>query len=407
MASSVAKTLPVLSTNTIATLIADLALPQPTAIEPLHATAAFHSIYLVHFAGAEAASITSSSSPRGSSSSPNDDDEHVAATLVLRVSGRDIPRVKTANEVAVLRWLAARTAIPVPAVVRFDVSTDNALGREFTLLTRVPGRSVDTLYAELTEAAKVRLVAQLTDVLVELNGHAWTHVGGLQLDDRSGDVVPGPVLEDTFWMEPDMETYWGGEEEEESLATLNPTGPYESHAELVRAFLRVYAHAIDKHTSLAWLRDDLRPRLEALAAGDTLPEAQLAATRLVLAHKDLHFANVMAAPDGTLTGILDWEFAGVVPALRWDPVRAFLWNGRRDEASGAEKERMRVIFEKMLEERGIDKWWEQGVSDEVTDVWTVLRFTRALVEVCPRGQRAELVNGWRDEAMAALTKLGV
>lgn len=394
MASSVAETLPVLSTDTIAALIVSLGLPQPTAIEPLDVTAAFHSIYLVHFATLPASAAPSLPTPL-----------HPAAevTLVLRVSGRDLPRTKTANEVAVLRWLAARTAIPVPAVVRFDATPDNALGREFTLLERVPGRSVDKMYDALSEDAKGRLVAQLVDVLVELHTHEWQHVGGLQLDEATGEVVPGPVLEDTFWMVPDIERYWGAEE---SVTTLNPTGPYKSHAELVQAFLQVYVYAIARHDSLAWLRQDLQPRLEALAAHH-LPATQLAATRLLLAHKDLHFANVMATPDGTLTGILDWEFAGVVPALRWDPVRAFLWNGRQDAASGVEKERLRGLFEKTLEERGIEPWWTQGVTDEVTDVWTVLRYTRALVEVGPRGQRAELVDGWRDAAMDALTRLGV
>ncbi len=395
MATSVSETLPVLSAEAIAALITSLSLPQPTAIEPLRVTAAFHSIYLVHFASLPADAAPPFRTPRRP-------DESV--TLVLRVSGRDIPRTKTANEVAVLRWLAGHTSIPVPAVVRFDATSDNALRREFTLLERVPGASVDKMFADMSEDAKVRLVAQLTDVLVELNAHEWQHVGGLQLDDKTGEAVPGPVLEDTFWMVPDIEAYWGAEE---SVTTLNPTGPYKSHAELVQAFLQVYVHAVSRHESLAWLRQDLQPRLEALIAHLPSLETQLAATRLILAHKDLHFANVMATPDGTLTGILDWEFAGVVPALRWDPVRAFLWNGQPEEATGAEKERLRGIFEKTLEERGIEQWWEQGIPAEVTDVWTVLRFTRALVEVCPRGQRAELVDGWRDAAMAALTKLGV
>lgn len=396
MDASVSDTLPAPSTEAITALIASLSLPQPTRVEPLHVTAAFHAIYLVHFSRGDAASITA---PPGPPPARNADG---TLTLVLRVSGQDIPRANTANEVAVLRWLARHTAVPVPAVVRFDAAPANPLGREFTLLERVPGRSVDRMYAEMSEGAKAKLVAQLVDVLVELNSHEWDHIGGLQLGGEDGEeIVPGPVLEDTFWMGPDIEKYWG---EEESATTLNPVGPYKSHTELVGAFLRVYMHAIAKHESLAWLRQDLRPRLGALC--DELPAAQLDATRLILAHKDLHFANVMATDDGTLTGLIDWEFAGVVPALRWDPVRAFLWNGQQGDAAGAEKERLRGIFEGMLRERGVKQWWSQDISAETTDVWEVLRFTRALVEVCPRGQRAELVGSWRDAAMAALGRLG-
>ncbi|KAJ3472109.1 hypothetical protein NLG97_g11278 [Lecanicillium saksenae] len=145
MTASVTETLPVLSPDTIATLVKDLSLPPPIAIEPLHVTAAFHSIYLVRFAGDAAPSIPTSTCGKADSGGDDDGGGGGEVTLVLRVSGRDIPRAKTANEVAVLRWLAARTAIPVPTVVRYDASTDNALGREFTLLERVPGASVDKI----------------------------------------------------------------------------------------------------------------------------------------------------------------------------------------------------------------------------------------------------------------------
>lgn len=402
MTASAKSSLPEVSPATITTLLTALSLPPPLTVEPLQVTAAFHSIYLVHFG----ASVGVKDVVLHPTATPAHNVDG-SLTLVLRVSGADIPHAKTANEVAVLHWLAHNTNIPVPVVVRHDATTDNALGREFTLLERIPGRSVDKMYDSLTEAAKVRLVRQLTDILLELNKHEWHHVGGLQLEQDTGDVIPGPVLEDTFWMVPDIEKYWAGTAE--SVTSLNPMGPFKSHADLVRALLAVYVHAISVHESLAWLRSDVAPRLAALLAdNEHLPEAQLCATRLILAHKDLHFANVMATDDGIVTGILDWEFAGVVPALRWDPVRAFLWNGKQGDESGVEKERLRSVFEGILKERGVDNWWTaQDASEEVANVWTVLRFTRALVEVCPRGQGAELVEGWRDAVLAALTKLGV
>ncbi len=385
---------PPFANGIISTLVDSLSLPRPSSIQPLQVTAAFHSIYLINYdVSVDLASFTDSKLSRNPDGS---------LTLVLRISGNHIPHRKTANEVAVLQWLRANTGIPVPAVVRHDCSVDNALGREFTLLERVPGRSVDGMYDELDDAAKRRLVEQLTDFLVELNAHEWSNVGGLQLEklNDAAVIVPGPVLEDTFWLVPDIERFWGPGE---SIDTLNPSGPYSSHEGLVRGYLGVFIHAINTHESLSWLRNTLLPGLEKLGSMD-IP--QLASSRLILAHKDLHFANVMATADGTVTGILDWEFAGVVPALRWDPVRAFLWNGKQDEASAAEKERMRAVFEEVLESRGVEPWWT-GVPRETELVWTVVKFTRALVEVCPRGQKMEAVEGWRDAALGALTELGI
>ncbi|KAK5988936.1 hypothetical protein PT974_10434 [Cladobotryum mycophilum] len=403
---------PALSEDAIRALITSLRLPCPEAIEPVQVTAEFHSIYFVHFAGSCAEEIAEekAAAVAATAAAANEDG---SVTLVLRVSGGHVPRRKTANEVAVMKWIREHSpSIPVPAVVRFDDSSDNAIGHEFTLLEKARGTSVDRMYPTLDEEAKLRLVRQLTDVLVEMNRHEWHHVGGLRLNgdgDGDGDgVVPGPVLEDTFWFAPDIADMWP---EGESIDSLNPGGPYDSHSDFVRGYLGCFVHAIGVHSSLAWLRD-LIPRLNGLMAKVPSLADSLDSTRLVLAHKDLHFANVMATPEGRLTAILDWEFATVVPALRWDPVRAFLWNGRYSDEASAEKERLRGLFERELEERGVPKWWgreeggEEG-TDVVETVWTVVRFVRALVEVCPRGQRADKVEEWKRAVEEALAKLGV
>lgn len=354
-------------------------------------TAAFHSIYLLHFPASAKQQLLPAKAT----------DENGDITLVLRVSGNHIGRTKTLNEVAVLRWVKENCpTIPVPAVVRYDADEDNAVGREFTILEKVPGRSVDKMYKDLSEVTKKKLVSQLTDMVLELNRHEWQHVGGLQIS-QNGKIEPGPALEDTFWLIPDIKEYWGAEE---SVETLNPAGKYASHAAFVQAYLSVFLHAIKTHKSLEWLRGAFEDRLTALS--EKLPDMHsLHQSQLVLAHKDLHFANVMATDDGTITGILDWEFAGVVPQLRWDPVRAFLWNGDRSEESGVEKTRLREVFEEILKEKGVSPWWEGDAQTD--DVWTVIRFVRAIIEVCPRGQKLEAAKGWRDSASEALTRLGV
>lgn len=377
----------------IQSLLSSISLPPAISAKPLQVTAAFHAIYVLTFSASHAAALSPAPVPNPDGT----------MSLVLRISGKHIPRIKTSNEVAVLKWIKDTCAptIPVPAVVRHDTSEDNVLGCEYTLLEKIPGHSVDKIYSQLSDGAKLKLICQLTDVLIELNKYEWKHVGGLQLS-NTGEAVAGPVLEDTFWLVPDIAQLWGPDE---SIETLNPKGPYSSHEGLVQGYLEVFIHAIETHQTLSWLLDDFNPRLRALVS--RLPQlAGLNDTRLVLAHKDLHFANVMATEDGTLTGILDWEFAGVVPALRWDPVRAFLWNGSMDESAGPEKERMRQLFEKEMKRRGVEPWWNQ--SSEATElVWTVIRFVRAIVEVCPRGQKADQVQNWKNSAGEALQKLGV
>ncbi|CEJ90889.1 hypothetical protein VHEMI06641 [[Torrubiella] hemipterigena] len=383
---------PAISASAIQQLLSEIGLPEAAAIEPLNVTAAFHSIYLLQFTESESSSKLPSSSTTGSHS----------RTLVLRVSGNHIPRIKTLNEVAVLKWIKANCpTIPVPEVVSYSADDSNTLGREFTILECVPGTSVDKIYPDLTEGKKLKLVSQLTDIILELNKHQWNHVGGLTIS-SAGDIVPGPALEDTFWLVPDIQEHWGSTE---TVDTLNPTGTYPSHAAYVTTYLKLFIYSIDRHPSLSLLQQDFKPRLQALVA--LIPKiTALDKTELVLAHKDLHFANIMAISDGTITGILDWEFAGVVPALRWDPVRAFLWNGQDSQVANDEKYRLQQIFEDELTKRGEKLWWKD-TDPQVDSIWTVIRYVRAIVEVCPRGQKLEAAKGWRDAAAEALLALGV
>ncbi|KAG8406679.1 hypothetical protein J3459_013936 [Metarhizium acridum] len=315
----------------IATLLTFLSLPQPTSIAPLEANAAFHRIYLIHYASPPAELLDLRPSPGGGTG------------------------------------------------------------------LRMPGRSVDSVYARLPEAARLRLVNRLIDALVELHAHAFRHVGGLQL--VGGDVVPGPLLEDTFWFLPDMEAEFGSDE---SVEAPSPAGPYASHADFVKGLVGAFVHAISVHERLAWARG-LLPRLRALAV--ELPRLRLD-TKMVLAHKDLHLGNVMASEDGELTAILDWEFAAVVPAVRRDPARGFLWNCQYSQEGHDEKYRMRALFERELERRGVDKWWE-ATNGDIDAVWDVVRYERAIVEVCPRADKMDLCRAWRRKAEEALARLGV
>ena len=365
---------PALSHDCIHSLCTSLGLPSPTSISPLSVAAEYHSIYLLTFAAPTAKQITPAITHL---------EEDGSATLVLRVSGRHLPGFKTRNEVGVMQWVRKYTTIPVPAIVRFDDSEDNPIGHEFTLLEKAPGISVDKVYDRLSEGQKGRMVEQLAEYIIELHRLAWPHpfVGGLvpaplpdtpQLDTAATDAdnnpargkglsddetEPGPPIEETYWQTPDIDKFWpplGSE----SLYSLNPipvlgegrpNGGFPSYTSYIAACIDRYIHAISRHESLAPFRDMI-PRLRAFNSAilsdkykTTLDDATY-----VLAHKDMHFANLMCdfpidtrndgiPADGKLEGmlgedgeiritaVLDWEFSGVVPANRWNPARAFLF----------------------------------------------------------------------------------
>lgn len=291
--------LPNLSTAAINKLLASLSLPPPETIDNVQVNAAYHSIYNLHFTSGDLSGLFPDCSRNGDGT----------VNLILRVSGNHLPRSKTLNEVACLIWVRKNTRIPVPMLVRFDASVNNPILHEFMLLERAPGISVDKIYEQLDDKAKRYLVAQLTDYLIQLQSHHWTHVGGLSLVDD--DIIPGPVLDETFWQTPDLDKYWGPLD---TVQTLNIAGPYKSYADYGSACLRTYSQNIGKHPLIAPYRD-LCPRLVALANHLRDEPGAIDQMTYVFAHKDLHFANVMCDPTtATITSILDWEFAGVVPA---------------------------------------------------------------------------------------------
>lgn len=389
---------PLLRPADLADFIESLGLPPPTRTEPLSVTASFHRIYLIHFP-ASSADVLAPAKP---------DAEGGEITLVLRIAGPHLPHIKTENEVGVMRWVRENTSVPVPAVIRWDSTGDNLAGCEFTLLERVKGRSADKLFWGMGEGARRRLVGQVLGFLEEMRVAServeWGHVGGLTVHRGMGEVVPGPVVDEGFWMEPDVRALWAGE----SVESLNPVEkPFGGWAELLGASMGKYVYMIERHDEMAWMRD-LVPRLEAYRAWlATHPEEM--ETKLVLAHRDLHLANVMAEEDGTVTGILDWEFGGVVPGPRWDPPNAFLYPwGEDEDAAKRERERMRGWAREMCKERRIGVEAVDGAryKGKQESAQRVGSFTRAICEVCPWGEKDKAV-GWRRTLEEELGKLGL
>ena len=393
---------PALSPDLITKFIVSLDLPTPISIEPLKVTAAFHSIYLVHFPATATTAINTHPNPDGT------------LTLVLRVSGRQLPCIKTRNEVGVMAWVRQNTQIPLPAVIRYDDTENNLLGHEFTLLEKAPGVSVDKVYDNISIEARTKMVHQLADFLIELHTHPFTDglVGGLTLCD--GQIKQGPPIDEWFWQVPDLEKYWAEHTTGQTLETLNPIPPdgFSDYVAWTVGCLERYIHAIQIHPSLETYRD-LIPRIQAFIAVIQEPQhsTELNQVTHILAHKDMHFANIMCDPNDpecSITAVLDWEFSGVVPAPRWNPPKAFLWNGQMTSDAKNEQTRMMEIFQDVCREKGAGWILDQMPLNARQDAMQhAVNHIRAIVEVCPRGQAQDRVAGWREEAEKAMKTFGV
>ena len=355
-----------------------------------------------------------------------------SGSLLLRIAGNHLPRIKTENESAVLAYIARYTDVPVPAIVRFSPNTHNPLGHEYQLMTISLGEPIDAHFHDIDEATAKSILDQMADILEQLHSLRVHHIGGFQFgfenDDRefsaglkpTAHTLPGPLCEEFLWQTPAIAKYWEPYGLNEMPEALNAQGPFTTWTSYSVAWLRMYIYAICRHPLLDGMRD-LVPRLEALIAflsdEKIVEKFKLDKMRFVLAHRDLHFSNILWDRDTKrITAVLDWEFSGAAPFCRWDPPKAFLASLPWDEEGIRRKRRWVEMFKERCRERGI-KWrkliWD-GDSEELgwsTEeqkwVFFAVDYLRCICEVGPTGERSEALGDWRREVEANLRKLGI
>lgn len=82
-------------------------------------------------------------------------------TLIMRVSLPVDPYWKTASEVATVEWIRLDTALPVPKVLAHQANRENAVGFEWILMTKIPGKTLADAWSSFDWQAKEQLVQQL------------------------------------------------------------------------------------------------------------------------------------------------------------------------------------------------------------------------------------------------------
>ncbi|KAH8743006.1 phosphotransferase enzyme family-domain-containing protein [Diaporthe sp. PMI_573] len=364
-----------ISEDAINALLRSIGLPEAITIVNPEVTAQYHSIYFITL--------------------PPNEISHGYSELVLRVSGCHLPKIKTRNEIGVMTWLAKNTTIPIPDVVAYDASEENPIAHEYTLLSKVCGVTLSDIYDSLDDVQMTWVLDQLIDFLSQLHAHPWEGIGGLDVN-AEGGVLLAQVVDENFWQVPDAERLWPPGE---TVATLNIEGPFPTYVALISAQVKKYMRLIRAHEKLAFMRDTL-PRLEAFVTELALPHRadELNKVALRLAHKDLHLANLVFDHDsGRITAVLDWEFSGVVPFTKWNPRRSFLWNGRDDDQSSEEKQRLLALFTQRCQDRGVTLLEDAKYASPLQEsMQKAADFLRAIVEVLPRDQQQDLVQGWRN-----------
>ncbi|CAN6651172.1 hypothetical protein TRVA0_025S00276 [Trichomonascus vanleenenianus] len=237
----------------------------------------------------------------------------------MRVSRPALPGYKTENEVACLKWVKRNVpSCPVPDVVAWSSDTDE-LGYEYVLLSEVPGEPLANVWRQLSEEEfDETVVDRLVGIFVEAAKHTFTQLGGLVIDQRTAQIVPGPLSEEVGYETPHIKEYWD-DYPEVTFDELQVGGPFNCTADYIVRRLERDLFVVLIHDNCKPLRGAFAAQLERVI--NLLTPAvreRLNSKRLVLAHQDLHLGNLMYDVKAKqLSGIIDWEFSGIAPIDQW------------------------------------------------------------------------------------------
>lgn len=99
--------------------------------------------------------------------------------------------------------------------------------------------------------------------------------------------------------------------------------------------------------------------------------------------------------------------SSLTPAIKLTDVCWNRWNAQRNENCKPEQEKLEKVFREILEREAPHVLREMEPSTTQVAMQNVQSYVRAIVEVCPRGQCADKVDGWRAVAEENLAALGM
>ncbi|KAI9731861.1 MAG: hypothetical protein M1818_007726 [Claussenomyces sp. TS43310] len=216
---------------------------------------------------------------------------------VPRVPFSDIPSdlvdYLVASEYATLKFLET-TNVTTAKAFGYGLASDadNLVGVSYLLMQALPGKPYQAYNANPRQKREV--LAQVADILIEISKHPFEKAGSLLL--RDGKIVISDVASDRF-------------------ISLGQYGPFdtaldyftsiaEQHLDLIADGQKYFEYPTEAFTFYRMLRDQAAVNLAGREKSNTF----------YLKHVDDKGDHLLIDENYNITGIIDWQFARVVPA---------------------------------------------------------------------------------------------
>ncbi|KAF2831611.1 hypothetical protein CC86DRAFT_443233 [Ophiobolus disseminans] len=207
-----------------------------------------------------------------------------------------IPRCEDGDidrQVATLKAIGARLALPIPDVVSFDISADNVLGKPYMVQRRIPGRLFTHMMEGLNLEQMKSATKRITELVSEISS-VTAAPGAIFLDNLTSSS--GPVRTDKFSV-PCGDTI--------TATSQQPLAHPLEQCETWREFQKANSFCFED----TW--DSF------IAISKALEQRGFLKGPCVLVHGDLREYNLLAEVRSStqveITGVIDWDEAFFAP----------------------------------------------------------------------------------------------
>lgn len=216
------------------------------------------------------------------------------------------------SQVATIRLIRSKTAIPVPEIYALDTTENNEISAPYLCMSFLPGKPVSKVWFDRPgtlprEELRLRILTNLSRTMAQFSCLTFDKMGFL-LEDGSGSTIIGPLCD------------W--DEKADGSIQVATSGPFNSTS----AFLQ--EHLVTSPNDSIW--NDAGAKVFEAILGclpilDSLPD-------FVLCPPDFDSQNILVDEEGTITGLIDWDLTHTMPRFMgyarypgwimrdWDPL---------------------------------------------------------------------------------------
>lgn len=296
----------------------------------------------------------------------------------------DATKKEIKDQVTVLRLLDRENLIPVPKVLAYDSSINNAIESPYVVQTCSPGEPLSDIYHKLPTDDKLEIASLVADLIARIEKVSFPVAGCLvsagDLPDRCNEfsTLRTSIGLAPFRLSPEAE--------------LPSTPPSPSLDDLLASLINTQI-SLARQFTLPWMNwNRLRQIMLEMKERGLLTDKQP-----VLWHWDFASWNILVEKKNerwTITAILDWDGAMAVPRVLTREPPIWLWYCDDHNLSEIRRQQDMLIpselsSEQKLVKNQFDVCMEDKVCNYNADAYHHGRWTRRLAKLA--------LSGFRDE----------